>query len=309
MEEGRDGEDDNRRCESRVARGDHGKVDVAFEECINGRVPGLPVHAHRSGVPPGEVEATVTEIEDLGEGVEECVEEGVEHEKPNDDGCGREFEDTFEEATKGQFVKSTDRVLEGWGGVLFDEEVHHSEAGDNLKDALEEERGAEDGRARVRGLITEGRGEVEVSNVSWGDILRVVDFILISASVFLGILLDGDGLDDSGSGGQGGGSGGAVRGSVGGGDGIVMDLCQVRGRLFSRRGILDVCIAEILVDEGKGNHLEEEDQTGHQTTHRQEGVEDHKVRHERRPTENQRDVRKVEPAHCLSVLLDLLLQC
>jgi len=59
----------------------------------------------------------------LRKGVKERMEKGIKHQKPDNHAGRAQLQDTLEDRGKRKLIKSTDGILEGGCGILFNQEV------------------------------------------------------------------------------------------------------------------------------------------------------------------------------------------
>ena len=75
---------------------DQRRIDMPPHEIIDRLVPRPPVSSDARAVPPLAVELAIPEHHDLGQGVEDGLEDGEEACEPDDQGDGREFHEAFD---------------------------------------------------------------------------------------------------------------------------------------------------------------------------------------------------------------------
>lgn len=173
MQDGREQEDGYGSLTSAPAAAAERREDVPAHELVDGFIPGAPVDAYAGAIPPVCVELAVAEAGDLGQGVQEALEEGEEAGEPDDEGDGGEFHEALEdgdEVERGHFVEG---VAQDGRGVLRAREPDEDGEPEDFGEPLGDEGPADAGGAGVDGLVDEGGRPPEVGEVREGDVLGV----------------------------------------------------------------------------------------------------------------------------------------
>lgn len=173
VQHGREEKDGDARDKGAPPAPDHGRVDVASEVLRDGLVPRAPVGAEAGAVPPVVVERPVTEAHDLGEGVEERLEQGEEAGEPDDEGNGRQLHEALHNVGDVKRGNLVERVEKNGRSILRACEPDEDAQTKDLAQAFGDEDPPNLVGAWVGGLVDEGGRPPEVHEVAHRDVLGV----------------------------------------------------------------------------------------------------------------------------------------
>ena len=180
MENGREGEHHRTGGKWAPAPSDEWRVHMSLHEQIDRSVPRSPVCSKTRAVPPIGIELTVPESHDLGQRVQQRLEEGEESSEPDDQRDRRQLHDALQNGSNVHNRNLVDGVAQDGGRILRREEPNHHGKAYKLGQPFGNKGPSNGGSAWVNRLIDQSRCHPEIRKVFQCHIARVwtgcVDF-------------------------------------------------------------------------------------------------------------------------------------